>query len=69
MKFAADGKKIMAAMLEQDKTAKQLADELGVTTAAVSNVIHGYRLGSKRVLPGICKSLGLKIEDVLMIIE
>lgn len=69
MKFVADSKKIMAAMLTQDKTAAQIAREIGVSQQAVNNVISGTRLGKNRVLPGICKSLGLRIEDVLIIRE
>ena len=69
MKIKLDVKKIYTAMAEKGITATEIAAQGGVSQQAVSNALNGNRIGKVKVVPAICKTLGLSAKDILVIEE
>lgn len=69
MKIKLDVKKIYTAMAEKGITATEIAAQGGVSQQAVSNALNGNRIGKVKVVPAICKTLGLSAKDILIIEE
>lgn len=67
MKIKLDTKKIYLAMAEKGITATQIAKSGGVSQQAVSNALNGNRVGKVKVVPAICKVLGLSAKDIVII--
>ena len=67
MKLKLDTKKIYLAMAEKGMTATEIARRGGVSQQAVSNALNGNRVGKVKVVPAICKALGLKAKDIVII--
>lgn len=67
MKIKLDTKKIYLAMAEQGMTATEIARQGNVSQQAVSNALNGNRVGRVKVVPAICKALGLSAKDIVII--
>ncbi len=67
MKLKLDTKKIYLAMAEKGITATDIAKQGGVSQQAVSNALNGNRVGKVKVVPAICKMLGFKAKDIVII--
>lgn len=67
MKIRLDTKKIYLAMAEKGITATEMAKQGGVSQQAVSSVLNGGRVGKMKVVPAICKALGLSAKDIVII--
>lgn len=67
MKLKLDTKKIYLAMAERGITATEIAKQGGVSQQAVSNALNGNRVGKVKVVPAICKALGLSAKDIVII--
>ena len=67
MKIKLDVKKIYTAMAEKGLTATEIAVQGGVSQQAVSNALNGNRIGKVKVVPAICKALGLSAQDIIII--
>lgn len=67
MKLKLDVKKIYLAMAEQGITATEIARQGGVSQQAVSNALNGNRIGKVKVVPAICKALGVSAKDIVII--
>lgn len=67
MKIKLDTKKIYLAMAEKGITATDIAKAGGVSQQAVSNALNGNRVGKVKVVPAICKTLGLSAKDIVII--
>lgn len=67
MKLKLDVKKIYLAMAEQGITATEIARQGGVSQQAVSNALNGNRVGKVKVVPAICKALGMSAKDIVII--
>lgn len=67
MKLRLDTKKIYFAMAERGITATEIARNGGVSQQAVSNALNGNRVGKTKVVPAICKALGLSAKDIVII--
>lgn len=67
MKIRLDTKKIYLAMAEKGLTATEIARNGGVSQQAVSNALNGNRVGRVKVVPAICKALGLSAKDIVII--
>lgn len=57
------GKFIVELRKEKELTQKELADKLGVTDRAVSNWETGRRLPDYSLLPDLCKTLSISINE------
>lgn len=66
MKIRLDTKKIYLAMAERGINGTELAAEIGVSQQAMSNVLNGKRLGKTKILPGLCKALNFKPEEIVI---
>lgn len=67
MKIKLDTKKIFLAMAEKGLNGTDLARECGVSQQAISGALNGKYLGRTKVIPGICRVLGLKAKDIIII--
>lgn len=67
MKMRLDTKKIYLAMAEKGLTATDIAKAGDVSQQAVSNALNGNRIGKVKVVPAICKALGLETRDIVII--
>ena len=67
MKIKLDTKKIYLAMAEKGVTATEIAKVGNVSQQAVSNALNGNRIGKTKVVPAICKVLGLSAKDIVII--
>ncbi len=67
MKMRLDTRKIYLAMAEKGMTATEIAKQGGVSQQAVSSVLNGNRIGKMKVIPAICKVLGLSAKDIVII--
>ncbi len=67
MKIRLDTKKIYLAMAEKGLTATDIAKAGDVSQQAVSNALNGKRIGRVKVVPAICKALGLEARDIVII--
>lgn len=67
MKIKLDTKKIYLAMAEKGLTIAEIANGGGVSQQAVSNALSGKRIGKVKVVPAICKALGLTAKDIVII--
>lgn len=67
MKIKLDTKKIYLAMAEKGLTVTEIANGGGVSQQAVSNALSGKRIGKVKVVPAICKALGLTARDIVII--
>ncbi len=67
MKLKLDTKKIYLAMAEKGITATEIAKQGSVSQQAVSNALNGNRIGKVKVVPAICKALGLSAKDIVII--
>lgn len=67
MKIKLDTKKIYLAMAEKGLTITEIAKQGGVSQQAVSNALNGNRVGRVKVVPAICKALGLSAKDIVII--
>ena len=53
---------------QRDKRpATEIANQGGVSQQAVSNALNGKRVGKVKVIPAICKALGFKAKDIVII--
>ena len=69
MKIKLDVKKIYLAMAEKGISATEIARVGGVSQQAVSNALNGNRIGRVKVVPAICKVLGLSAKDIVIVEE
>lgn len=67
MKIKLDTKKIYLAMIEKGVNAAEIAKQGDVSQQAVSNALNGNRVGKTKVVPAICKALGLSASDIVII--
>ncbi len=67
MKIKLDIKKIYLAMAEKGLTITEIAEQGGVSQQAVSNALNGNRIGKVKVVPAICKALGLSAKDIVIV--
>lgn len=67
MKIKLDTKKIYLAMAEKGITITEIAKSGGISQQSVSNVLSGNRIGKVKVVPAICKALGFKAKDIVII--
>lgn len=67
MKIKLDTKKIYLAMAENGLTITEIAKQGEVSQQAVSNALNGKRVGKVKVVPAICKALGLSAKDIVII--
>lgn len=67
MKIRLDTKKIYLAMAEKGLTITEIANDGGVSQQAVSNALSGKRIGRVKVVPAICRALGLTAKDIVII--
>ena len=67
MKMRLDTRKIYLAMAEKGMTATEIAKQGDVSQQAVSNALNGNRMGKVKVVPAICKALGLSAKDIVII--
>lgn len=67
MKIKLDTKKIYLEMAEKGLTISEIANGGGVSQQAVSNALSGKRIGKVKVVPAICKALGLTAKDIVII--
>lgn len=67
MKIKLDTKKIYLAMAEKGLTITEIAKQGEVSQQAVSNALNGNRVGRVKVVPAICKALGLSAKDIVII--
>lgn len=67
MKIKLDTKKIYLAMAERGITATEIAKQGGVSQQVVSNALNGDRVGKVKVVPAICKALGMSAQDIVII--
>lgn len=67
MKIKLDTKKIYLAMAEKGTTVTEIARQSGVSQQAISNALSGNRVGKVKVVPAICKALGLSAKDIVII--
>lgn len=54
-------------MAEKGLTATDIAKAGDVSQQAVSNALNGNRIGKVKVVPAICKALGLETRDIVII--
>lgn len=54
-------------MAEKGTTVTEIAKAGGVSQQAVSNALNGNRVGKVKVVPAICKTLGLSAKDIVII--
>ena len=54
-------------MAEKGLTITEIAKQGGVSQQAVSNALNGNRVGRVKVVPAICKALGLSAKDIVII--
>lgn len=69
MRIRLDTRKVYLAMAERGINGTDLAKEIGVSQQAMSNVLNGKRLGKAKILPGLCKALGFKPEEIVIFEE
>ena len=62
-----DTRKIYLAMAEKGLTITEIAKQGGVSQQAVSNALNGNRVGRVKVVPAICKALGLSAKEIVII--
>lgn len=67
MKIKLDTKKIYLAMAEKGVNGADIAKEAGVSGTAVYSVLNGNRVGSKKIVPAICKLLDFRAKDIVII--
>lgn len=67
MKIKLDTKKIYLAMAEKELTATEIAKQGGVSQQAVSKALNGEHIGKVKVVPAICKALGVSAKDIVII--
>ena len=67
MKIKLDTKKIYLAMAEKGLTITEIAKQGEVSQQAISNALNGNRVGRVKVVPAICKALGLSAKDIVFI--
>lgn len=67
MKLRLDVKKIYLAMAEKGLTITEIARQGGVSQQAVSSALNGNRIGKVKVVPAICKALGMSAKDIVII--
>lgn len=67
MKIKLDTKKIYLAMAEKGITITEIAKSGGISQQSVSNALSGNRIGKVKVVPAICKALGFKAKDIVII--
>lgn len=67
MKIKLDTKKIYLTMAERGMTVTEIAKQGNVSQQAVSNALNGNRVGKIKVVPAICKALGLSAKDIVII--
>ena len=67
MKLKLDTKKIYLAMAEKGTTIAEIAKAGDVSQQAVSNALNGNRVGRIKVVPALCKALGFKAKDIVII--
>lgn len=67
MKLKLDTKKIYYAMAENGMTATEIAKQGNVSQQAISNALNGNRVGKMKVVPAICKALGVSAKDIVII--
>lgn len=67
MKIKLDTRKIYLAMAEKGLTITEIAKQGGVSQQAVSNALNGNRVGRVKVVPAICKALGLSAKEIVII--
>ena len=67
MKLKIDTKKTYLAMAEKGITATEIAKQGEVSQQAVSNALNGNRIGKVKVVPAICKALGMSAKDIVII--
>ena len=67
MKIKLDTKKIYLAMAENGLTITEIAKQGEVSQQAVSNALNGKMVGKVKVVPAICKALGLSAKDIVII--
>lgn len=66
MKIRLDTKKIYLAMVERGINGTELANEIGVSQQAMSSVLNGKCIGKSKILPGLCKALSFKPEEIVI---
>lgn len=66
MRIRLDTKKIYIAMAERGINGTELANEIGVSQQAMSSVLNGKYLGRTKILPGLCKALNFKAEEIII---
>ena len=66
MRIRLDTKKIYLAMAERGINGTELANEIGVSQQAMSSVLNGKCLGKLKILPGLCKALNFKPEEIVI---
>lgn len=54
-------------MAEKGLTITEIAKQGGVSQQAVSNALNGNRVGRVKVVPAICKALGLSAKEIIII--
>lgn len=67
MKIKLDTRKIYLSMAEKGITVTEIAKTGGVSQQAVSNALNGNRVGKVKVVPAICRALGLSASDIVII--
>ena len=67
MKMRLDTRKIYLTMAEKGMTATEIAKQGNVSQQAVSNALNGNMVGKVKVVPAICKALGLSAKDIVII--
>lgn len=67
LKIKLDTKKIYFKMAEKGISATDIAKSGGISQQAVSNALNGNRIGKTKVIPAICKTLGLSAKDIVII--
>ena len=66
MRIRLDTKKIYIAMAERGINGTELANKIGVSQQAMSSVLNGKCLGRTKILPGLCKALNFKAEEIII---
>ena len=67
MKIRLNTKKIYLAMAEKGISITEIAQSGGVSQQAVSNALNGNRVGKVKVVPAICKALGVTAQDIVIV--
>ncbi len=67
MKIRLNTKKIYLAMAEKGISIAEIAHSGGVSQQAVSNALNGNRVGKAKVVPAICKALGMTAQDIVVV--